>query len=103
MSTLALHNMRSLGSQCPPDKSTKQKKEQRTTTTTTTTIINNANKMPKQNPKRGTYRAAAEISLTWTKTFLSGVLGKNPNYSTLCSNIPADEESQKTRRSHENY
>jgi len=47
------------------------------------------------NPKRGTYRAAAEISLTWTKTFLGGVLGKNPNYSTLCSNIPAEEESHR--------
>jgi hypothetical protein len=76
----------------------KTKKEQRTTTTT---IINSAKRLT--NPKRGTYRAAAEISLTWTKTFLGGVLGKNPNYSTLCSNIPAEEESQKTRRSHENY
>jgi hypothetical protein len=75
------------------------KKEQRTTTTTTTTIINSAKCLT--NPKSGTYRAAAEISLTWTKTFLGGVLGKNPNYSTLCSNIAAEEESQKTRQSHE--
>jgi hypothetical protein len=83
----------------PASQIQKTKKEQRKTTTTT--IINSAKCLT--NPKRGTYRAATEISLTWNKTFLGGVLAKNPNYSTLCSNIPGEEESQKTRRSHENY